>query len=282
RLAGGGLQRRQQRRLQLQRQQQVEAPAAGEEGHDGGPGRRQRWWPLLLPPAAVTGGGAGGGSCQRRRCRGKQRRQRQQGNSKAAVALTSSSPPPLLLTFAVARPNRGDLPPTAAAESLFIGHFLQAGTWEEKNLNSWASNRIKEMLKLLGSLEFSNGKAEVSEVSKCVGDAFLVTVRNKKRVGYTYELSLEYKGKSFCTHGVAYTIDAGEWTIGEETKKLEGHLDIPEFSFGELDDLQVEVRISEEKGLSPEDKAGIRNDMKSFLPLIREKLQLFEDELRDR
>lgn len=27
--------------------------------------------------------------------------------------------------------------------------------------------------------------------------------------------------------------------IGDEKKKVKGHLDVPEFSFGELDDLQV-------------------------------------------
>ncbi|KAF9616792.1 hypothetical protein IFM89_032345 [Coptis chinensis] len=44
-----------------------------------------------------------------------------------------------------------------------------AGTWEEKNLNSWASSRIKELLASIG-LEFSCGKAEIEEVSKCLGD----------------------------------------------------------------------------------------------------------------
>ncbi|XP_065625701.1 uncharacterized protein LOC111996981 isoform X3 [Quercus suber] len=102
----------------------------------------------------------------------------------------------------------------------------KAGTWEEKNLNKWASDRIKELLISVGSLEFPVGKAEISDVSKCVGDAFLVTVRNKKRVGYTYELTLKVKG---------------EWTIREEKKTVKGHIDIPEFSFGELDDLQYQI-----------------------------------------
>nr|KYP61327.1 hypothetical protein KK1_015814 [Cajanus cajan] len=52
----------------------------------------------------------------------------------------------------------------------------------------------------------------------------MVIVRNKKRVGYTYELTLKVKG---------------EWTIQGEKKFIEGHIDVPEFSFGELDDLQL-------------------------------------------
>ncbi|XP_073010162.1 uncharacterized protein [Typha latifolia] len=143
----------------------------------------------------------------------------------------------------------------------------QAGTWEERNLNSWASNRIKELLSSLESLEFSSGKAHIDEVSKCSGDAFLITVRNKKRVGYTYELTLKFKG---------------EWLIQEEKKKIKGHLDVPEFSFGELEDLQVEIRFSDDKGLAVDDKMRISKDLRSFLSPIRDRLQKFEEELKDR
>lgn len=143
----------------------------------------------------------------------------------------------------------------------------RAGTWEEKSLNKWASDRIKELLTSVGSVEFSGGKAEITEVSNCVGDAFLVTVRNKKRVGYNYELTLKV---------------TGEWNIREEKKMVKGHIDIPEFSFGELDDLQMQMRISEEKDLSKEDKLQISEDLKMFLQPVREKLLLFEQELKDR
>uniref|UniRef100_A0A0D3F0H2 Activator of Hsp90 ATPase AHSA1-like N-terminal domain-containing protein n=1 Tax=Oryza barthii TaxID=65489 RepID=A0A0D3F0H2_9ORYZ len=125
----------------------------------------------------------------------------------------------------------------------------------------------QEMLGSLDSLEFPTGKASLDGVSKCIGDAFLVTVRNKKRVGYTYELSLKFKG---------------EWLIKEEKMKVKGHLDIPEFSFGELEDLEVEVRFTDDKGLASDDKRQICKDLKSFLSPIREKLRAFEEELKDR
>lgn len=141
----------------------------------------------------------------------------------------------------------------------------QAGTWEEKNLNSWANGRIKDLLGSLGSLDFSTGKASIDEVSKCSGDAFLVTVRNKKRVGYNYELSLRFKG---------------EWLVKEEKKKVTGHIDIPEFSFGELDDLEAEVRFTDT--LEWDDKLRIGKDVKLFLSPIKEKLRTFELELKDR
>ncbi|KAL5699781.1 hypothetical protein ACHQM5_030638 [Ranunculus cassubicifolius] len=141
----------------------------------------------------------------------------------------------------------------------------KAGTWEEKNVNKWASSRIKELLPAVG-LEFSSGKAEIAEVSKCVGDAFLVTVRNKKRVGYTYELTLKFKG---------------EWVIQEEKKKINGHIDIPEFSFGELDDLEIVVRLSEEKELGQQNRVQIKEDVNRLLQPIRDRLSQFEQELKE-
>ncbi|KAL6507689.1 hypothetical protein OROGR_023884 [Orobanche gracilis] len=146
-----------------------------------------------------------------------------------------------------------------------------AGTWEEKNLNKWATDRIKELLVSVGSLEFTGGKAEIAEVTRCIGDsklkAFLVTVRNKKRVGYTYELTLIVKG---------------EWHIGGEKKKMKGHLDVLEFSFGELDDLQIQVKLSEDSDVSSQDKQRVSQDLKLFLQPLREKLLKFEEELKAR
>lgn len=143
----------------------------------------------------------------------------------------------------------------------------RAGTWEEKSLTKWATDRLKELLVSVGSLEFSSGMAEVKDVSRCVGDAFLITVRNKKRVGYTYELSLKVEG---------------EWTFEDNRKKVKGRLDIPEFSFGELDDLQVDVSLNEDNDLLQQQKQRICLDLKQFLEPIRLTLCQFEQELKDR
>ncbi|KAG6428518.1 hypothetical protein SASPL_112770 [Salvia splendens] len=143
----------------------------------------------------------------------------------------------------------------------------RAGTWEEKNLNKWANERIKELLLSMGSLEFSGGKAEITDVTRCSGDAFLVTVRNKKRVGYTYELSLTVKG---------------EWAIEGETKKMNGDVDVSEFSFGELDDLEIQVKLREDKDVQPQAKQQILKDLKLFLQPLREHLLRFEEELKGR
>ncbi|VVB16403.1 unnamed protein product [Arabis nemorensis] len=175
-------------------------------------------------------------------------------------ATSEAAPPP--------QPQKLNNNDVALNASASLGSLWnRAGTWEEKSLTKWANDRLKELLGSVGSLQFSSGKAEIIDVNRCVGDAFLVTVRNKKRVGYTYELSLKVEG---------------EWSFEENTKKVKGSLDIPEFSFGELDDLEVDVKLSEDKELSQQLKQQIRLDMKQFMEPIRLKLGQFEQELKDR
>lgn len=71
----------------------------------------------------------------------------------------------------------------------------QAGTWEEKSVTKWATNRIEELLLSLEPLELKDGRAQVTEVCSCVGEATLVTVRNKKWYGYTYEITMKFKAR---------------------------------------------------------------------------------------
>ncbi|XP_010453234.1 PREDICTED: uncharacterized protein LOC104735191 [Camelina sativa] len=177
-------------------------------------------------------------------------------------ATADAAPPPLPQKL-----SNNDVALNAAAPASLGSLWNRAGTWEEKNLTKWATDRLKELLGSVGSLQFSSGKAEIIDINRCVGDAFLVTVRNKKRVGYTYELSLKVEG---------------EWSFEENMKKVKGSLEIPEFSFGELDDLEVDVKLSEDKELSQQLKHLIRLDMKQFLEPIRLKLGQFEQELKDR
>ncbi|XP_027358472.1 uncharacterized protein LOC113867381 [Abrus precatorius] len=160
-----------------------------------------------------------------------------------------------------------EVPPCQSQPATIGSAWNRAGTWEEKSLNNWATPRIKELLISVGSIPFSFGKAEVEDVTKCVGDAFMMIVRNKKRVGYTYELTLKVKG---------------EWIIQGEKKLIEGHIDVPEFSFGELDDLQMDVRLREAGDILHQDRTQISNDLKLLLQPVREKLLQFEQELKDR
>ncbi len=145
----------------------------------------------------------------------------------------------------------------------------QAGTWEEKSLNSWAWKRVKDLLQGVEPVEFEDGNAHVAEVSSCSGDATLVTVRQKKRVGYSFEISMTVKMEVFTAQGVK--------------KDLEGTMKVPEACYGELDDLQLEVSITQSQIADSAQRKRITQALvASFLPAIRCKLEQFESELNER
>ncbi|KAH7302099.1 hypothetical protein KP509_23G056400 [Ceratopteris richardii] len=140
----------------------------------------------------------------------------------------------------------------------------QAGTWEERCITKWATSRLKELLMTLEPLRLEDGYVQVTEVTRCAGEASLVTVRNKKRHGYSYEITLKFKG---------------DW---RGVKDVEGTLVIPEASYNDLDDLKVEVDLSSADSIEASEKAVFCQELRSFLDPIRDKLQTFEEELKAR
>ncbi|KAL2610815.1 hypothetical protein R1flu_022507 [Riccia fluitans] len=143
----------------------------------------------------------------------------------------------------------------------------QAGTWEEKSLNSWALGRVKELLLAAETVSFPQGTARVTEVSNCSGDATLVTVRKKKRVGYSFEITIKFNG---------------ELTSSEASKDLEGSVKVLDAAYGELDDLQLEVSLKD-RLVAADEKSRVEDAIgKSFLPVLRQQLALFEAELEQR
>ncbi|KAG6556943.1 hypothetical protein Mapa_001358 [Marchantia paleacea] len=160
----------------------------------------------------------------------------------------------------IAQQNTAQAPPLGSV-------WNQAGTWEEKSLNSWALGRVKELLLSADTVSFPQGTARVIEVSSCTGDATLVTVRKKKRVGYSFEITIKFDG---------------EITSSGEPKNLEGSVKLLEAAYGELDDLQVEVSLKD-RTVPVNEKSRVSDAIgKSFLPVLRQKLALFEAELEQR
>lgn len=119
----------------------------------------------------------------------------------------------------------------------------------------------------VGSLEFNSGKADILEVSSCVGEASVVTVRNKKRIGYSYEIGLKFQG---------------EWLIEEEMKQIQGNLNVPEASFGDLEDMQLNVTLNTDNEIPDSKRSTIIKDLMSFLSPIQDRLLQFETELKER
>ncbi|RVW94069.1 hypothetical protein CK203_038215 [Vitis vinifera] len=101
----------------------------------------------------------------------------------------------------------------------------------------WTASGL-ELLISVGSLVLSGGKAEITEVSKCSGDEWTPPIN--------HVTILSCLGTSYVLFWLLSTLRvlvslSGEWIIREEKKMIKGHVDIPEFSFGELDDLQLNL-----------------------------------------
>eukprot|EP00897_Mesotaenium_endlicherianum_P000882 jgi/Mesen1/10795/ME000092S10278 len=111
-----------------------------------------------------------------------------------------------------------------------------AGTWEEKNLTEWGKARIK---------------------------ASVIYVRNKKRVGFNFDIVLNMLGG-----------DA-----------MEGTLHVREACYKELDDMEVLVSIPKEKAADLDEvklQALVREAEATMLPYVRSRLEAFSEELSER
>ncbi|XP_024533964.1 uncharacterized protein LOC9637930 [Selaginella moellendorffii] len=137
--------------------------------------------------------------------------------------------------------------------------------WEERNLNDWAISKLRELLLAAEPITFGEGSAYVTDVSRCTGDAAILTVRGKRRVDYSFDILLDFLGK----------IEVGE------PFQVEGTLSV-DTCLGDLDDLRIDVAFTEVPETLPEpEREHLRSQMSQFLPKIRTQLECFEKEIKE-
>jgi activator of HSP90 ATPase len=72
-----------------------------------------------------------------------------------------------------------------------------AGTWEERDVSTWAEQRIKQ---LIGSYQFPSledgGCVKIKSVKKVEGRASVIYVRGKKKVGYEFRVEVDWEGEN--------------------------------------------------------------------------------------
>lgn len=145
----------------------------------------------------------------------------------------------------------------------------QGGTWEEKCMNDWARARLDSLLKLSKELSVDGCVYSLgTELTSCSGDTTVVIVRNKKRHGYLLDIDLKVRGNCIDGNGA----------------DVEGTIHIHDATYGEVDDLEVDVKVDASKS-----KADASLVLKweslfksTLIPLIQEKMSLFEKELASR
>jgi len=65
---------------------------------------------------------------------------------------------------------------------------------EEKDYSKWARDRLKELLLEMECPVFSTGELKISDVVTAEGDATILYLRGKKRLGFELNLKAKWKG----------------------------------------------------------------------------------------
>ncbi|CAI7826116.1 unnamed protein product [Closterium sp. NIES-53] len=145
----------------------------------------------------------------------------------------------------------------------------QGGTWEERSLNDWAKQRLKELLRcscpaVIGSTTYTL----TTEVDSCSGDTTIVVVRNKRRHGYILDIKVKISASS---------------TVAD-AKEVTGTLTVHDATFGEVDDWEPEIKVEQGKGkLTESEVSHAQKEVKRLLlPLLQGQMRDFEKELLQR
>eukprot|EP00271_Cylindrocystis_brebissonii_P010501 TRINITY_DN26700_c0_g1_i1.p1 TRINITY_DN26700_c0_g1~~TRINITY_DN26700_c0_g1_i1.p1 ORF type:complete len:202 (-),score=54.15 TRINITY_DN26700_c0_g1_i1:955-1560(-) len=145
----------------------------------------------------------------------------------------------------------------------------EGGTWEERGVSEWAKARVKEKLQFSQTVELAGDTPTLTvEVLSCCGEASVLIVRNKKRHGYSFELTLKFRGT--CSPSF------------KASEEVSGTLRMEDVSCGELDDMEGEVSIDDASSLTGDQVYQLTKAVKSLLPTARQRMADFEAELKER
>ena len=135
-----------------------------------------------------------------------------------------------------------------------------AGTWEEKDLSSWAHSRLTSLLL------FTSSTVPPLDVSCTAvkGDATAVFTRGKKKVGYDLAITCDWKGRA----------RAG----GEEVK---GALELPSVDQTSDDDFEMTVTVKERGAVGDDEVDQLTRAAKKLRDTITSKIKQFEKELQE-
>ena len=121
----------------------------------------------------------------------------------------------------------------------------QGGTYEEKNVDKVAKQRLEELFMSLNNVKFNEFNINVEKVKKLEGEAQVLVLRGKKRFMYEFDVELNFKAKS--ADGYVFS--------GQE---FEGSLVYPDLSADACGDYECRVKIA-----SPNVPEPLATDLKS-------------------
>ena len=199
----------------------------------------QKYMPTLLTPASAS------------------------ASASAAASTAAASPSPVSSPSPEQSPDSS----TVSASGPSGSHWNAAGTWEEKDLSSWAATRLTQLL------SFSHAGLNVS-CTKVTGDATLVFTRGKKRVGYDLAIVCEWTGQA----EAEAEAEAGGSGAGELVK---GGLELPSVDQTSVDDFELVVTVKERGKAGDEAVDRLTRAAKKLRDPLTGKMRQFEKELQE-
>lgn len=173
------------------------------------------------------------------------------------------SPPPQLLST-----SSGDLtaPPSAttvaAAAPQAIGgsRWNAAGTWEDKDISTWAHPRFKELLQ---TIEVPSVGGKITGFERLSGDCTIIFSRGKKRHGYDIAALANFTAKM------------------AEGATIKGTLEFPEIADSCADEpWQVLISIKDPTSETRATADIVYDAFKATVPAIRAKIDEWVAELK--
>lgn len=175
----------------------------------------------------------------------------------AGTGVAASSPSPVQSPS----PSPSQSPEPAASVSSVAGgsRWNAAGTWEERDMSSWAHSRLTALL------AFNSGALAVS-CTKVTGDATLVFTRGKKRVGFDLAVQCEWRGR----------LDGGSG--GDEVR---GGIELPSVDQTSEGEYEMTVTVKERGAADDEAVDQLTRAAKKLKATITSKIKQFEQELQE-
>ena len=175
--------------------------------------------------------------------------------SASADALPSSS-------SSAALPQPVAASPSPSPEPSGGSRWNAAGTWEEKDLSSWAQQRLTALLSFPASASSSSSLSVT--VTGVTGDATLVFTRGKKRVGYDLSITAEWKAKA-----------------GSNGEEMKGGLELPSIDQTSEGEYEMVVTVKERGQAADDDVDAVTRQVRHLKPKLSERIKQFENELRE-
>ena len=135
----------------------------------------------------------------------------------------------------------------------------QAGTFEEKIMTAYATDKIKEYVSKAEAV-IDNDHAVITEVSTSEGEASIIISRGKKRFIYDLKLKLDF--------AISNTIDT-------EVKKIKGSIEISDISPDSLDDNSIDIKIKFKKTIATDVITRVNAIMDALKESIVQQIKYF-------